>query len=329
MASPQAIAAKPQGLPPVRRMNLAKLVKGKQETPLRVLLFGVEGVGKSSWATKAQSPVFLCAESGTDDLDVERLPLPDGQFEWTWADINEAVRALTEDAHNHKTLVIDTIDAIEPLLWSFLCKRDGKDSIESYGYTKGYIAAIDEWRVFLASLERLRRVRGMNVILIGHSYIKPFKNPEGEDYDRYELKLHNKAAGLIKEWVDDVLFAHYETFAVKADESKLTRAKGYSTGARVVETNRTAAWDAKNRHSLPARLALDYDDFIAAVKAHRPVDPKVLLASIAEKLAALDSTEISLKVSIDVNKAAGDSVELAKIDNRLTATLNARKEPNS
>jgi hypothetical protein len=93
----------------------------------------------------------------------------------------------------------------------------------------------------------------MHIVLVAHTHIKTFKNPEGDDFDRYELKLHIKAGGLLKEWCDDVLFAHYETYAVNRQDEK--KAKGFSTGARVVETVRTAAWDAKNRHKLPRDAA--------------------------------------------------------------------------
>jgi hypothetical protein len=316
-----AIATKPPEIPK-RRIDLSKVVRGKLDAPLRVLLYGVEGVGKSSWAAKAVDPVFLCAESGTERLDVARLPLPEGVRAWTWDLVREAPRVLMESEHAFKSFVIDTLDAVEPLLWSYICERDGKESIESYGYGKGYIAALDEWRSFLAILERLRHERGMNIVFIAHSYVKPFKNPEGEDYDRYELKLNIKAGGLVKEWVDDVLFAHYETFAVKEDDK--AKAKGVSTGARVVETVRTAAWDAKNRHSLPATLPLDYEEFAKAVGLARPADPAELRASIAEKIGKLPEDK-QARVFADIEKAGDDAIELSKINNKLSATLSARK----
>lgn len=313
--------ARQQQAPPAKRMDLGAIVRGKQKAPLRVLLYGTEGIGKSSWANGAPSAVFLCGESGTDDIDCARLPEPS-----SWEDVKEAIRALTEDEHDHQTLVIDTLDAIEPWCWKAVCDKAGKTDIEAFGFAKGYIAALDEWRVFLAALEKMRRVRGMNVVLIAHSYIKPFKNPEGDDYDRYEMKLHLKASGLIKEWVDDVLFAHYETFAVKEDERG--RAKGVSSGARVVETRRTAAWDAKNRHSLPERLPLNWDDFAAAVAAHRPADPVKLKIQIAAKLALFTDEALAAKVQAALTKAGDDAAELAKINNRIDA-LNAQKDVQS
>ena len=179
-----------------------------------------------------------------------------------------------------------------------------------------------------SQLERLRRERKMGIILVAHSWIKTFKNPEGEDFDRYEMKLHNKAAGLLREWCDAVLFAHYETYSVKSSDEKGTKAKGVSTGARVIHTQRAAPWDAKNRYSLPEMLPLNFDDYAAACRAHRPSDPAALRESITTKLVDLHSDledELRIKVLLLVDKAGDDAAELAKIDNRLSATLRTRK----
>jgi hypothetical protein len=299
-------------------MSLASVVRGKQEAPDRVLLYGVEGIGKSTWAAGAPAPVFIPAEDGTSNLDVARFPEPDG-----WVDVLDALRILAEDKHDFQTVVLDTLDAVEPMLWRHICERDKKSSIEDYGYGKGYMAALDEWRVFLAALEKLRRTRGLGVVLIAHSWIRPFKNPEGDDFDRYELKLNAKAGGLLKEWCDSVLFAHYETYASKNERTGAV--KGVSTGARVVHTQRTAAWDAKNRFSLPESLPLDYADYAAAVKAHRPADPSALRESIQVKLDELADNEITAKVAKAVAEAKDDAEKLALINNRMTATLRARK----
>ncbi len=299
---------------PPQRPKL-QVVRGRQEVPDRVLIFGVEGVGKSSWAAAAPSPVFVPAEDGTAQLDVARLSKPE-----TWQAMLGHIEQLRTAEHDFRTVVFDTLDAIEPLLWSHICHRDKKSSIEDYGYGKGYVAALDEWRVFLSALERLRRERGVGVVLIAHSVIKLFKNPEGEDYDRYELKLNLKAGGLIKEWCDSVLFAHWETFAAKSGESK---AKGISTGARIVSTQRTAAWDAKNRYSLPETLPLSYEDYARAKAA--PRTPLELQLSISNKVEQLGDAEVKAKVAAAVKDAGDDAQKLIVIDNRMTATLSARK----
>ena len=134
---------------PQSRMTLTGGSKGKQDRPERILLYGVEGVGKSTFAASAPGAIFLDVEAGTKHLDIQRTQQPE-----TWQDVLDGVR-MFEGQHEFKTLVIDTADRCESMLWSHICSRDGKASIEEYGYGKGYQAALDEWRVLLAALDRL------------------------------------------------------------------------------------------------------------------------------------------------------------------------------
>lgn len=244
------------------KMAISSITKGRIETPLRLVLYGPEGCGKSTFAAAAPDPVFIAAESGTNQLDVARFPMPQ-----TWGDVLDAVRVLGIEAHRWQTVVLDTLDAIEPMIWTYVIERAASDkikSIEDFGYGKGYTAALEEWRLLLSMLDVLLAKR-MNVVLVAHSQVKTFKSPEAgiDDYDRYELKLNGKAAGLVKEWPDCVLFANYETLT--ADKNGKT--KGVSTGKRLIHTERTAAYDAKNRYSLPSSLPLAWDAFASAVKA--------------------------------------------------------------
>jgi hypothetical protein len=282
---------KPQASLPAKlsgRMALSNVVKGRIKKPIRALIYGVEGVGKSSFAGAAPAPIFLGVEDGTAQLDVVRFPEPQ-----SWTDAMEAIAELTVGEHAYETLVIDTLDWLEPLCWAHVChgKKDkaGKaiTSIEDFGYGKGYTAALDTWRQLTAALQALVARRRMNVVLIAHSWIKSFKNPAGDDFDRYEMKLDKKAAGLFREWCDAVLFAQFQTFTHKPGENG--RAKGISDGARVIYTERAASHDAKNRFDLPPAMALDWAAFAEAVDEHRPNSAQ--LARIANKLSAEIGTQ--------------------------------------
>lgn len=314
-----ASAPQRQEATPIRenRMKLANITKGKHDKPLRVLLYGTEGIGKSTWAASAPSPIFLPVEDGTAHLDVARFPEPE-----TWQDILHAVDFLIEEKHDFKTFAVDTLDAAEAMLWTFICDRDDQDNIEAYGFGKGYVTALSEWRIFLRRLEQLQRARGMGVILTAHSWIKTFKNPEGADFDRYEMKLNPKASGLLREWSEDVLFAQYETLTL-TDKAKRTRGVD---GARVVHTERTAAWDAKNRHSLPETLPLTFDDFAVAMKLEQTQPVDVIRATIEAKLLELADEKVTATVNEKVKKAGDDAVQLSKIDNRMSALLLERKK---
>jgi hypothetical protein len=303
--------------PAPSRMTLGAVQKGKRVRPVRCLMYGVEGIGKSTFAANAPAPIFIGAEDGTDHLDAERFPTPG-----SWTEVFDALKVLATEEHPYKTLAIDTLDWLEPLCWDFICTRDSVENIEAYGYGKGYVAALDEWRRLLASFERLR-AKGMHVVLLAHSWIKPFKNPEGDDFDRYELKLHAKAGGLIKEWSDVVLFANYETFAEKDKRTK--RVKGVSTGARMLYTTRTAAFDAKNRFDLPESMPLDWEDFFAAVQAHRPADPKALADEIKRKAEQVGG-EVKEKALAFLAEHAADAAALAKLNDRINAKLAEKRE---
>mgnify|MGYP001574848492 CR=1 FL=1 len=297
-------AAAPQPTPPPR-MTLQSVIKGKQAEPMSVVLYGVEKIGKSTFGADAPSPIFLDAERGTEEIDTARFPTPE-----TWGDVLEAIRTLTTESHGYKTFVADTLDWIEPKLWDFICARDKKLDIEAYGYGKGYIAALDEWRIFLAAIEKLRTVKRMNVILLAHSWVKTFKNPEGEDYDRFEMKLHAKAAGLIKEWPKAVLFANHETIVTEDDRK---RVRGVGTGKRTIYTKRSAAFDAGNRYNLPDTLPLAWSEFSAAVEAGQIADPKIVIEEITRKAKAAGE-EIEKKAAGFLVTAGVDPVKLAKLN---------------
>jgi hypothetical protein len=297
-------------------MTLDAITSGRRKRPMRVLLYGTEGIGKSTWASGAPAPVYLGTEDGTAQLDVARFPEPQ-----TWGEALQAVDTLTTQEHVYKTLVVDTLDWLEPLAWDDVCGKAGVDNIESLGYGKGYVAALDRWRDLLARLDVLRDKRGMHVILLAHSWIKTFRNPEADDFDRYELKLHAKSAGLVKEWCDAVLFAAYETLVAEKDK----RVRGVDTGARIAHTERRAAWDAKNRYGLPAQLPLDWSAFVEAVEVGAPASATALAARITEALEKAPA-DLAAKVRVAVDAAKQDAGQLARILDKLTAKLNIQQQ---
>lgn len=301
-------------------MTIGAVRSGRIEQSERVLLYGTDKIGKSSFAASAPAPIFICPEIGTENLDIARFPEPRG-----WYDVLEAVATLTNDPHDYQTVVLDTVDWIEPLIWRAICTRDSKVNIEDYGYGKGYTAALDEWRLLVAALERLRAARSMRVILLGHAIIKTWKNPTGDDFDRFALKIHDKAGGLLKEWVDAVLFVDYETFAVKDDKK---RVRGVGTGARVLHTERAAAWDAGNRYDLPPELPFSWEDFAAAMAARRPADPARLIEAIQALAMEIGDQELSGKAAEALKKAGTNAAQLARIKDRLAAKA-AQKEASA
>lgn len=318
-----AAAAKAAGTAPPR-MSLASIATGAENPPDRILVVGTEGVGKTTFGANAPAPVFLCAEDGIPkDLrrTLKRFPVPEST-----EDVLAAIRSLLDGEHPFKTLVIDTADWLEPIVWATVCRRnkwldsEGNPDIERPGYGKGYIAATEEWRRILAALDILRNRRGLEVILLAHAAIKVFQNPAGADYSRYECKLNKGAAALLKEWCDVNLFAVHEEFVTESDPEK--RGKGVSTGKRVLKTERCAAWDAKNRHGLPAELPLDYEEYAKARDAGAPADPEALRLEAVELIEQVVKGEAEQKAALAaIEKNKGDAVYLARQVNRLRAKV--------
>ena len=305
MAATAAPAAKP------KRMSLAQVSRGKIDKPYRIVMYGIDGVGKSSWAAAAPSPIFIDGEDGTGQLDVARFPKPE-----KWADVLDAITELGTQQHSYETLVVDTLDWLEPLCFERVCEDGGEKSIEDFGFGKGYKQAQELWHGLFAYLERLQAKTGMNVILLAHCQIRTFKNPRGEDFDRYEMKLNAKLAGLTREWPDEVLFVDHQTLTYEKDK----RVRGISDGARIIHTTRDAAFDAKNRHDLPAELPLSWEDFDAACKAGGPASADDITAAIEGLLAGADET-LAEKVQGAVKAANGNAGKLAQVLDRLKSKI--------
>lgn len=230
-----------------------QITRGKRARAQKVVIYGPEGIGKSSFASQFPDPVFIDTEGSTDNMDVARLDKPTS---WTML-VNE-IAFIKANPTECKTLVVDTVDWAEQLAVAHVCSQHGKQGIEDFGWGKGYTYVQEEMGRFLNALSDLVDM-GINVVLTAHAQIKKFEQPdEMGSYDRYELKLGqktgSKTAPLVKEWADMVLFANYKTLVMTTDNGK-KKAQG---GERVMYTNHRPAWDAKNRHGLPDEMPFNY-----------------------------------------------------------------------
>lgn len=230
-----------------------QITRGRKARAQKVVIYGPEGIGKSSFASQFPDPVFIDTEGSTDNMDVARMDKPT-----SWTMLKNEIAFIKANSDACKTLVIDTIDWAEQLAVSYVCSQHQKNGIEDFGWGKGYTYVQEEIGRLLNSLSELVDI-GINVVLTAHAQIKKFEQPdEMGAYDRYELKLgqktSSKTAPLVKEWADMVLFANYKTFIMTTDDGK-KKAQG---GERVIYTNHRPAWDAKNRHGLPDQLPFDF-----------------------------------------------------------------------
>ena len=239
--------------------DLKSISKNDAKLAPRIMLYGVEGIGKSTFAAYSPKPIFILTEDGLGSLPVQHFPLAK-----TVASVMSAITTLYEEKHDYKTVVLDSLDWLEAMIWQEMeAKHDAKD----LAYGKGASIAADKWRTIVTAFDALRTKHGITVILIAHTTIKRFDSPETEPYDRYQPKLQERSGSLIREWADAVLFANYKTIVKQSDVGfNKTVSRGVSSGERMLFTSERPAYMAKNRYSLPESIPLDWDAFAEAIK---------------------------------------------------------------
>lgn len=233
-----------------------QITKGKVARAQKAVVYGPEGIGKSTFAAQFPDPLFIDTEGSTYHMDVARTPKPS-----SWTMLMEQVKHVKNNPHICKTLVIDTADWAEQLCVSEVCSKAQKASIEDFGYGKGYAYLAEEFGRLLNLLEEVI-IAGVHVVFTAHAQMRKFDQPEESgSYDRWEVKLQKKTAPLLKEWADMILFANYKTFVVNVDGQGAAKGKNKAQGGkRVMYTSHHPCWDAKNRHDLPNELPFDYKE---------------------------------------------------------------------
>jgi hypothetical protein len=253
---------------------LDRIQHGRQRKPLTVCIYGVPGVGKTTFGASAPSPLVCCVERGADELEVPKLPAPE-----SWESFVTDLRELVTTDHGYKTLVVDTLDALEVHAVNYICQRNNKSTLADFSWGAGYALLVQEWRLFLRGLEVLRDKKGMNIVLIAHEHRKVFSDPELGSFEMYRPKLQDKIWSLTNEWCDAVLFAQFDQAILEKEGQK---ARAIVSGRRVIRTQRGTGYVAKNRFSLPETMDLDWRTFEAAAQ---PVPVEVLKGRLSELLA--------------------------------------------
>lgn len=228
-----------------------QITKGRQNVPYKVVVYGPEGIGKTTFASQFPNPLFIDTEGSTARLDVARLPEPS-----SWPHLAEMVNFVIQNKPC-KTLVVDTADWAEKLAKEYVINSGGDKvkSIEDFGYGKGFTILSEQFGRFLNKLSEVTDA-GIHVVVTAHAQMRKFEQPdEMGAYDRWELKLEKKVAPLVKEWADMVLFANYKTFVIEDSKTKSKKAAG---GNRVMYTTHHPAWDAKNRDALPEETPFEF-----------------------------------------------------------------------
>ena len=239
-------------------MDLTKLKPKLEEKPPRLVLYGPEKVGKSTFASQAPDVVFMDIEDGLTGIKTAKQKIG------SWAEVIDMITALHEQDHGFTTLAVDSLDWLERLIHKAVAKTEGKDDIEDIGYGKGYKLALSYWEQFLNGMNSLRDNKGMTIILLAHDQVKRHDSPITESYDRHEIKLHTAAGAKVVEWADAILFAAPKIHITK-EKGKFNQEKTRAIGrGNVIYTRASPAYQAGCRASLklPDEIELDWNEFI-------------------------------------------------------------------
>lgn len=250
---------------------IEKVHRGLKHHPPRFVIYGTEGIGKSSTAAQAPGAIFIPTEDGLGQIDCASLPLAASMD-----DVVKSIDALIREEHDFQTVVIDSLDWLERLIWDRLCKEYGVGSIEKVdgGYARGYMHALTHWRTILSGLDVLRIDRGMCVICLAHAKVETFSDPEVGSYDRFSPRLNKHANAVVTEWADGVLFATRKVITRTEDAgfnrtrtlaSGLGKDRSGGGGERVLRCVGSPACIAKNRYALPAELPLSWPALMNAM----------------------------------------------------------------
>ena len=244
---------------------------GKQTRAIKTVIYGTEGVGKSTLASQFPSPLFIDVEGGTDQMDVRRIETPK-----TWTDLVAIVNEVAKNPGICETLILDTADWAESMCVSHILKKYNQKSIENFGYGKGYTMLGEEWMNLMRAFDAVKDA-GMHVTIIAHAKQRKVELPDQAGaFDHWEMKVSRQVAPVLKEWADLLLFCNYKTFVVTTDNNS-KKAQG---GKRVMYTSHNPVYDAKNRQGLPDELDLSFagiakifDQGDSSPAGNRPLSP--------------------------------------------------------
>lgn len=263
-----------------KKFDLSAVRKDGPGLQSRIVIYGVQGVGKSSMAAHAASPVFVNSKLETGIITLKDAGLVPPECAYfpneveTWPDLMAVCGELENGQHTYKTAVFDVLNGFERICNEMVCASDYNGKMTSFlAYGNGPKVAAQQFKQFLIALDRIRVKRNMMIILLAHSKVKNYKNPEGSDYERFMADMDDNCWSIVQNWADIVLFANY--FTVTKKDSNDDKVKGFDGSTRVLYTQRTAAWDAKNRDGLEAMIKMGesgksaWDNFKTAISEAR------------------------------------------------------------
>jgi hypothetical protein len=294
-----------------------KIIKGKQQRPQRVVIYGVESVGKTTFASKFPNPLFLDIEGGSNHLAVDRVAVS------TWKELGECIQEASRT--DYETIVIDSADWAERLAVEDLLATNKKQSVEDFGFGKGWVMAAEKVSRFLTALDALIDA-GKHVVVLAHSKVQRTEPPDIlAAYDRYELKLSKQSSPLVKEWADELWFFRFKTKAVSQENGK---AKGIGGKERIILTTHSAAYDAKTRSGLAEELPMEWESVahLFAASATPKVKTIPAVVFVEDWQVPIEENEDAVNAFLVANKSIQPGQTYRDVSEKLRAQIAARPE---
>jgi hypothetical protein len=294
-------------------VDLKRVRRGKKKLPPRVLVYGFDGIGKTSFAAGAPGAFIIDANKGSHELDVEAVDVSSWDDARSWIDAVIDGTVKLKNGERPKTLVLDSITDLEAMSHAKLFPNDTVTGYKG-GYGKGDDVVVAEWRIVLAQLERAWQ-SGIGIVMVAHARVRKFEDPTGPGYERFEVACRPLLAGMLRQWVDHVLFVREGVGMVgKKDE----RAGVVTDGVRWMYTRRVPGYDAKARASLlfPERILLSWGEFQKALD--NDGNRHELEATISEILSEIGDPELDKSVRAYIREYPAQIVEA---HNRVSARL--------
>jgi hypothetical protein len=294
-----------------------KIISGKQQRPQRVVIYGVESVGKTTFASKFPNPLFLDIEGGSNHLAVDRVAVS------SWKELGECIQEASRT--DYETIVIDSADWAERLAVEDLLATSKKQSVEDFGFGKGWVMTAEKMSRFLTALDMLIDA-GKHVVVLAHSKVQRTEPPDIlAAYDRYELKLSKQSSPLVKEWADELWFFRFKTKAVSQEGGK---AKGVGGKERVIYTTHSAAYDAKTRSGLAEELPMEWESVahLFAASATPKVKTIPAVVFVEDWQVPIEENEDAVNAFLVANKSIQPGQTYRDVSEKLRAQIAARPE---
>jgi hypothetical protein len=237
-------------------MSILSTVSKPADRPVTITLCGDSGLGKTTLACSFPKPIVIRAEDGLQAIPVNRRP--DAFPVLTGPDaLWEQLKALMQEEHDYKTLVIDSVTALERMFAQHIIETDPKKPRGIQQALGGYGAGRDAVATLHARVRKAAAIladkRGMNTVFVAHADTSRIEPPDDDAYMRYTLRLHEKSVASYVDDVDVVGFLKLETFTTGDGEKK----KAISDGTRILITHATAANVSKNRYGITEPLVVE------------------------------------------------------------------------